>query len=100
MLVVTRWRLPKEDSGTDTSLRETSQGRRGKRRGEGGAEEKEVLGSDGLGGVAMLTVGSAAQASLLGAKKVKLPGPSISCLRLARSEYIWVVVAPTTARVL
>lgn len=47
-----------------------------------------------------LTVGSAAQASLLGAKNVKLPGPSISSLRLARSEYIWVVEAPTTARVL
>lgn len=61
---------------------------------------KKILGWDGVGGVAMLTVGRAAQASLLGAKKVKLPGPSISGLSLARSEYIWVVVAPITARVL
>ena len=50
--------------------------------------------------VSILTVGRAAQASLLGAKKVKLPGPSISSLSLARSEYIWVVEAPTTPRVL
>ena len=50
--------------------------------------------------VCVLTVGRAAQASLLGAKKVKLPGPSISSLSLARSEYIWVVEAPTTPRVL
>lgn len=33
-----------------------------------------------------LTADKAAQASLLGAKIVKLPGPSISGLRLERSE--------------
>ena len=33
-----------------------------------------------------LTAGKDAQASLLGAKIVKLPGPSISGLRLDRSE--------------
>lgn len=49
---------------------------------------------------APLTVGRAAQAWLLGAKKVKLPGPWTSCFSLARSEYICVVEAPTTARVL
>ena len=50
--------------------------------------------------LSQLTMGRAAQASLLGAKKVKLPGPLISSLRFARSEYIWVVVAPTAPKVL
>lgn len=45
-------------------------------------------------------MGSAAQAWLLGAKKVKLPGPSISSLSWARSAYILVVDAPTAPTVL
>lgn len=47
-----------------------------------------------------LTAGKEAQASLLGAKMVKLPGPSISGLSFSvRSVYSWVVVDPTTPRV-
>jgi hypothetical protein len=48
----------------------------------------------------ILTWGRADQAVLLGAKKVTLPGPSISSFRLALSVYIWVVDAPATPRVL
>lgn len=39
------------------------------------------------------------QASLLGAKKVYDPGPSISSRNLDRAEYSWVVVALTKPRV-
>lgn len=49
---------------------------------------------------APLTAGKEAQASLLGAKMVKLPGPSISGLSFSvRSVYSCVVVDPTTPMV-
>lgn len=49
---------------------------------------------------APLTAGKEDQASLLGAKMVKLPGPSISGLSFSvRSVYSCVVVDPTTPRV-
>lgn len=49
---------------------------------------------------APLTAGKEAQASLLGAKIVKLPGPSISGLSFSvRSVYSCVVVDPTTPMV-
>lgn len=46
-----------------------------------------------------LTSSKASQASLLGAKKVYDPAPSISGLSLEISEYLWVEVAFTRPKV-